>query len=348
MALRHQAVRAFKAFLLYSSNLRQLFTPAVYLLLLLAFGAGGYITLENFPPLDAIYMTVITITTVGFNEVHPLSNTGKIFTIGMILGGVIFYGLAIQSFLKVFIGVNFREYVEEARVNETLKKLKNHFIVCGGGRMALAICRELERSGRDFVILETNQDSPTFQLKKSESLNWLIIDRDALLEESLLEAGIERAAGLATVLPTDADNLFVVLSARKLNPALRIETRIAKESTREKMIQAGANKVISPYAVGGMQMARSLTQPDVDDFLEIVMDRASYEFEMKIHVIVPGDEVAGKTLRHSGFRKKGYIAIGIRLKTGRMIFAPSPDFKLEEGMEILLLGSEEEMPRTLT
>lgn len=211
--------------------------------------------------------------------------------------------------------------------------------------MALAIGRELERSNRPFVILETNAESPTMQMKKAGKADWLIIERDALLEESLQEVGIERAAGLAAVLPSDPDNLFVVLSARRLNPKLRIETRIAKESTRDKMLQAGANKVLSPYTAGGIQMARSLLQPDVDDFLEIVLDKSNYEFEMTVHPIKENDALEGHSLRDAGFRAKGFITIGIRLASGKLVFAPNPDIILHQGMEILLLASEMEQPR---
>lgn len=325
-------------------NVLKMLQPLGFLAFLLLIGVSGYEILEDWDWVDSLYMTVITISTVGFGEAHPLSRPGKIFTVFLIMGGVIFYGLAIEMILRAFIGRRFISLVEEARVRDRVKKLKNHIIVCGGGRMAVALIKELEREKQPFVVLETNPESSVSQLKKLEHTTWLIMERDALLEESLLEVNIESAIGLAAVLPTDADNLFLVLSARRLNPRIRIETRIAKESTREKMLQAGADKVISPYSVGGLQMARSILRPDVDDFLELVLDRNNYEFPIKVHTIDKEDELDGKTLLESPFRQEGFIAIGVKMPDGQLLFAPSSEFTLRSGMEVLLLGSGTQAP----
>ena len=317
----------------------QVLRPAIFLALLVSFGSAGYMAIEGWSPIDALYMSVITVSTVGFGEAHRLSAEGKLFTMGLIMGGVIFYGIAIDAILKLFINRKFRQFFEEARVKDRMRKLKNHYIVCGGGRMALSTIRELDRAGKAFVVLETNPDSIVMQIYRGSMKHWLVVERDALIEENLIEARIEHAVGLAAVLPTDADNLFVVLSARRLNPKLTIQSRIARESTRDKMLQAGADKVISPYMVGGLQMARSMLNPRVDDFMEIVMDQVNYEFEMKIHHMEEDDAFAEKSLRETDFRRRGFIAIGVR-----MVFAPDSNFVLKPGMEILLLGSGEEKP----
>lgn len=334
----------FNGFKLYLKEIVQLAKPFLFLVFLISAGSSGYILIENWNTLDSVFMTVITITTVGFGEVHKLSRDGKIFTMVLIIGGVFFYAITIDSLLKVFIGRRFKSFIEEARMIDAVKKLKNHFIICGGGRMAYAIAQEFVRAEMPFVILENSPDSVILQLKKAGKLDWLILERDALSEESLAEARIEHAKGLAAVLPSDSDNLFVVLSARKMNPEMRIETRIAKESTRDKMIQAGANKVVSPFSIGGLQMARSFIDPEVDDFLEVVFDKANYEFELKTHTIVPGDVNLNKKIKDTDYRKKGYIAIGVRLSDGEMVFSPKPDFLIKLGMEILLLGSGKEKP----
>ena len=334
----------YKGFRLFLRDILQLTRPVLFLSFLLFIGSEGYILIEEWDVIDALYMTVITITTVGFGEVRQLSPSGKIFTITLILGGVVFYGLSIDSLLRFFVGTRFRGYVKVAKMNEKIKKLNNHYIICGGGRMALAIAHEFERSGKEFVIIESNPDSPSLKMSRAGVNNWLIMERDALLEESLVEAGIEHASGLASVLPTDADNLFVVLSARKLNPKLRIETRISQESTRGKMLQAGANKVVSPFSIGGLQMARSFLSPQVDEFMEIIMDQANYEFEMKIHHINAGDKYTNHSLRESSFREDGYVVIGVKTHDGEMVFAPQSDYVLKEGMEILLVGSGKKKP----
>ena len=325
-------------------NMVQLLSPALFLALLLLLGGLGYHLIEKWSYLDAAYMTVITITTVGFGEVRPLSDYGKIFTICLILGGVVFYGLALDGILKTIIGKRFKTLVDEARVREKVRKLKNHFIICGGGRMAMAMVREFNRTGQPYVVLETNPDSIVSKSDILEKRQGLLLKKDALQEEALIEARIDKAVGLAAVLPTDADNLFVVLSARQLNPRLRIETRIANEHSRSKMIQAGADKVVSPYMVGGLQMARSLLFPDVDEFMEIAFNKANYEFPMRVLEVREGDDYAGKRLRDSGISEEGFICISYKDPSGHLSFAPRPELLMEPGSELLLLGSGSERP----
>lgn len=261
------------------------YRPLVFLLFLIVTGAFGYHIIEGWSFLDAIYMTLITFTTVGFGEVHELSESGKAFTIIMLVGGVIFYAAAFNAISRALMEYKFQDAVNKIRNNRKISKMKDHYIICGGGRMALAIGEELERAGYGFLFIEKNPESIVSEYGKA----WPVIHKDALLEEVLIEAGVERARGLAAVLPTDADNLFVVLSARRLNPDLFIQTRIALENTRSKMLQAGASRVVSPYNAGGIQIARTFVNPEVDDFLSVVIDRASYEFEMKIHEITGDD-----------------------------------------------------------
>ncbi|MBX7058980.1 MAG: NAD-binding protein [Leptospirales bacterium] len=316
--------------------------PTFFLCFLLAGGVSGYHLIEGWTLFDSLYMTVISVSTVGFGEIHPLSNHGRMFTMSLILGGVLFYGLALDGVLKAFVGARFRTFFEEVRMQESISRLKNHFIICGGGRMAEAMARELDRSGVPFVVLDPNPDSAVQLLRSAGKVEWLVLLLDALQEESLLAARIEQCRGLAAVLPTDADNLFVVLSARRLNPSIRIETRIARESTRPKMLQAGADRVLSPYSTAGLHMARSLLHPEVDEFLEVILKRAHYEFEMKIHTLRAGDPLLGATLANTDFRERGYLAVGIRTVGGRMIFAPHGDTVLGENMEILLLGPGQE------
>ena len=283
-------------------------------------------------------MTVTTITTVGFGEVYPLSDKGKWFTMLLVIGGVGFYGLAINSFVKNFLERNFKIIMEESKVREKIKHLDDHYIICGGGRMAFAMAEEFSHNKIPFVIIENNIEAPVLKLH----MDWNILKRDALLEETLLEAGIQRSKGLASVLPTDADNLFVVLSARSLNRDLRIETRISHESSRAKMLQAGANKIISPYVIGGIQMARSFIEPDVDEFLEIMMDKSNYEFEMNVEHITVEHRYHDKKIRQTDYSANGYIIIGIKEPHGRFLFAPEPDLKLRTGQEVLLMGKAHE------
>ena len=192
-------------------------------------------------------------------------------------------------------------------------------------------------------IDENSPDSPVME----NSHRWPIIQKNSLLEDTLEEAGIHRAIGLAAVLQTDADNLFVVLSAKRLQPSLYIVTRISFESTQSKMLQAGASKVVSPYTMGGMQIARSFISPEVNEFLEVVMDRASYEFEFQIHKITSDDSNLDKKIRDASFREDGFMVVSLRYSDGRLVFAPDADFVLQEGIEVLLLAGGEKVSDSL-
>lgn len=319
---------------MYRQHLWEIFKPVFFLVFLMFSGSLGFITIEGWGIIDSLYMTVITVTTVGFSEVHPLSNSGKLFTIGLILGGVFFYGLAINGFIRVFLELRFRDFMEAARQRQRIKSLKKHIIICGGGRMAFTMAQEFERLHIPFVIIENNPESEMSHAPQ----NWPILTMDALEEESLLEANIKSARGLASVLPTDADNLFVVLSARKLNPDIRIETRISKKNSRDKMFQAGADKVVSPYEAGAVQMVRSMINPEVDDLMGIVLGKANYEFEMKITHVDENCQYLGKSIRDTDFRENGYIVIAIRFADGEMTFAPKSSFILKYGHDVFLIG----------
>lgn len=310
--------------------------PALFLLLLLFIGSLGYHFIEGYDAIDSLYMTVITITTVGFGVLRPLSSEGKIFTIFLIVGGVIFYGVSINSIIKVLLESKFRDIMEKNKMEEMIRRLSNHYIICGGGRFAWAMAKEFEKHKFPFVIIENNPES----IVSKTDHNWLIVDGDALEEETLITAGIHKAKGIASVLPTDADNLFVVLSARGLNPKIRIETRISKETTRSKMIQAGADKVISPYEVGGLQMARGLIDPDIAEFIEVLFGRQDLGLEMKIHTILSEDKWVGARIQDTSYRKDGYIIVALKRKNENIHFAPSAKEIIDVGDQIFLLGSQ--------
>lgn len=317
----------------------RLFTrPVLLLLVLLVAGSAGYVTLEGFTPFEGIYMTVISITTVGFSEVRPLSDAGRLFTIFLILGGVLFYGLGINAVIQIILERGFRGFMDAQILREKLKSIHGHYIVCGGGRMALAICTELEKAGRDFLVIEKNGESPVARLVAEGKAGWVVLSGDALAEEVLREARIDRARGLFSVLPTDADNLFVVLSARGLNPTIWIETRISHETTRAKMVQAGANRVLSPYHIAGIQMARSMLKPQVDDFIEIFRGDRNYEFEVKIHRLSEGDESVGKSVGACRYIEQGFSVVALQDVDGTMIYAPAAETPMRAGMSVFLLG----------
>jgi voltage-gated potassium channel len=312
--------------------------PMVFLLLLILTGSAGYILIENWSFVDSLYMTIITITTVGFGEVGRLSVNGKIFTMALICGGVVFYGFAINGVIRIFIERRFKGIIAEFRMKDKIKKLKNHYIICGGGRMGCAIAKVLEKSGKDFVIIESHPDS---LIKKNEN-EWLVLMGDALQEETLIEARISHAAGIATVLSTDADNLFVVLSSRGINSSIWIETRISDESSKPKMIQAGANKVISPYDAGGSRIARSLINPEAN-LLRIFLGNENYDLILKVEKINPAHKYFGKTIADIELKERKYSVIGLKTPDGQIIFAPKHEMELRDGFELLMLEEEQEI-----
>ena len=299
-------------------------------------GTGGYHLIEGWNLLDSVYMTLITLTTVGFGETHPLSPAGQVFTIFLLMGGVLMYAFAINDFVHHLLKHNFKEFNQKMKMEKYISQLRNHFIIVGGGRMACVIGRHLETYSQPFVFIENSSNATLFQ----ERPDWPHLLKDALLDETLEEVGIEKAKGIACCLPTDADNLFVVLSARRLNPGLQIHTRIQYESSRMKMLQAGADHVISPNTLGGLQVARSFVHPDIESFLSVFRDTGLYEFDMKIEKMEPGSPRLGIKLREAKYREENYLVIGIKKSGGRMVFAPPADYILKENDEVFLLGPD--------
>lgn len=317
----------------------RLFTrPVIFLVTLLTIGATGFVLIEHFSLFEGIYMTVITVSTVGFSELRPLSDAGRLFTIFLILGGVLFFGISINVIFQILLERSFKGFMDAQILKEKLRTINNHFIVCGGGRMALAICFELEKAGHDFIVIEKNEESPVYKLVREGSADWTIVNGDALAEEVLQHARLDRAKGLFSVLPTDADNLFVVLSARRLNAGVWIETRISHETTRPKMLQAGANRVLSPYHVAGIQMARSMLKPQVDDFVEIFLGEKNYEFEAKVFEVKAGDVCTGKAIADCRFEDDGFSVVAYKIGEGEMVYAPAASLVIKAGMSLFLLG----------
>jgi voltage-gated potassium channel len=232
-------------------------------LFIVSFGTIGYVVIEGWNFLDAFYMTVITLTTVGFGEVHQLSNAGRVFTIVLIIGGVgtVFYALSIGA--KLTLEGELQEIFGRQRLEKKIRELGDHYIVCGYGRMGRIICRELKHDNVPFVVIEKKPD-----VLLEEQKEILLFEGDATNDDVLKEVGIEKAKGLISVLPTDAENLYVVLSARGLNPNLQIVARAGEEGSEQKLLRAGADRVVSPYHIGGLRIAHTVLKPAVVDFIE--------------------------------------------------------------------------------
>lgn len=304
-----------------------------------AFGTVGFTLVEGWSLADSLYMTMMTVTTVGYGPPLPLSPAGRNFAIFfMVLGvGTAGYLLstAVQSLVRSEI---LAAYGERRRLRE-MSKLKGHYIICGAGRVGRRIVYEMRRAGRPFVVVESNALlAADLQLPDTQ-----VLVRDATLDETLVEAGVERAAGLASCLPDDADNLYVVLTARTLNPALRIVARAVEESAEPKLVRAGANRVIAPTIIGSHRMAQALLKPAVADFMDsITAETLDLAFEQV--EVAEGSPLEGRRLKETNIRSQLDIVIAaIRRAGGEMIFNPSGETQVRAGDMLIGIGRAEAM-----
>ena len=315
-------------------ELKQRFMFAVALVVLVAsFGTIGYVVIEGWGFTDALYMTVITLASVGFKEVHDLSLAGRIFTIILIIGGVGTVAYALGAGAKIILEGELQEVYGRRRLEKKIRELKNHYIVCGYGRMGKIICRELREKHIKFVIVEKQPDVTM------ESDDYLVFHGDATKDEILKELGIEKAKGLVSVLPTDAENLFVVLSARVMNQNLFIVARAGEEGSEQKLLRAGADKVVSPYHIGGLRIAHTVLKPAVVDFIEFATKSGNIDLQMEEVQIKESSPLVGKSLDESGIgRELGIIIVAIKRPNGEMKFNPTFRSAIKEGDTLIALG----------
>tara|TARA_B110000503_G_scaffold19868_1_gene29636 strand:- start:6564 stop:7562 length:999 start_codon:yes stop_codon:yes gene_type:complete len=314
---------------------------ALLVILIIAIGIIGYMWLSGYNFVDALYMTVITVTTVGFGELQPFSPEEKIFTIFLILTSIIIFGYAVSAFSEYLVSGKLFEHFKHRSVEKKIKHLKGHTIVCGFGRNGKQAILKLSNYNRKFVVVERNKE----KIEALDLVGILNIEGDATLDETLQRAGIENAAFLITALPSDADNLFVVLTASQLNKGCVIISRASNESSYKKLKFAGANNVIMPDKLGGDHMASLVTTPDVIEFV----DRLTIEGETTANL----EEVAvndlpekyiNKTILDLDIRRKtGCTVIGFRNPDKNYIINPEADIKLVADSQLIILGRPEQI-----
>jgi voltage-gated potassium channel len=316
----------------------KLFLAMLLLFCVVSFGTAGYMIIEGWNFLDALYMTVITLASVGFREVHELSETGVIFTIILIVGGVGSVAYALSAGARLILEGEFQQVFGRKRLEKRLRDLNDHYIVCGYGRMGKIICRELKAANIPFVAVEKNVESiPT-------DSDFFTIEGDATQDDLLKRVGIQRARGLISVLPTDAENLYVVLSARELNPQLFIVARAGEEGSEKKLFRAGANKVVSPYHIGGLRIAHTVLRPAVVDFIEFATRSGNLELQMEEILIPEYSNLAGMSLDQCGFgRELGIIIVAIKRASGEMEFNPTSRSTIKEGDTLIALGETQKL-----
>jgi len=315
--------------------IRHLRFSALILAAIIAIGTFGYVLIEGWSAFDSLYMTVITLATVGFREVHDLSDHGKAFTILLIVFGAGIIAYSAGSLIQFMVEGQLRRVLGRKKLEKQIDKLRNHFIVCGFGRIGTLICREFQAKPIPFVVVEKDPDI----CEKLTNDGILFVHGDATDDETLVAAGIRKAKGLVTAVTSDTENVYITLTARGLNPKLFILARAGEEGSEKKLVRAGASKVISPYVIGATRMAQAILRPSVVDFIEIATAGHNLELQLEELRVATASPLCEKTLISSGIRRDwGIIIVGIKKADGQMIFNPASATLIEENDILILLG----------
>ncbi len=313
-------------------NLRFAFT---LLLATLLIGTFGYHALEGMTYFESFYMTVITISTVGYGEIHPLSVQGRVLSILIISFGITTGAYTLGTFLRLLIEGELRKTFRRRKVEKIISQMKDHVIICGYGRIGRLIAKELQNSGRDFVIIEHTEEA----IDTMERDKVLYLPLDATVDESLMRAGIMNASAIVPAVGSDADNVYITLTARGLRQDIFILARASEENTETKLKRAGASRVVSPYMIGGKRMAQVLLKPTVVDFIDIAIMESNLGLQIEECRVKTGSPLVGKNLIESNLRKDyGVIIVLIKKFNGDMIFNPVPTEILDANDVIVVLG----------
>lgn len=311
------------------------------ILAVIMIGTIGYVLIEGWGLLDSLYMTVTTIFTVGFGEVHPLSWAGSVFTLFLILGGVgtILYGIG--TMVEFVITGQLTGVFRRRVVRKMVERMEGHYIVCGFGRVGESVARQFMAHKAKFVIVENEAGA----ISRADDAGFLVVRGDCTVDEVLRTAGIERARGLVAALGSDAGNIFVTLSARVLNPELLIVARASSEDTQSKLERAGADHVVSPYGIGGKRMATLMLKPLVSDYLEVVTGAGELEFRVEEFKLNDQCCAVGQTIEDLEVRKRtGATILAVRhVRTGVFDTNPSPHLRLSSGDMIIAIGTPAEV-----
>ncbi len=305
-------------------------------------GTLGFIWIDHYPPFDAFYMTLITITTVGYEEVHPLSFYGRIFNSFLMIFGVTMLLLAVGGMTQVIISLELTQYFGKRRTRKMINSLQDHIIVCGFGRVGRGAARELQRAGVPFLIVDKNEDRVEWAMRDG----MLGVLADATDDETLKQAGVLRAKGLIATLQSDADNLFVILSAKSMKPTLQISARVNSEQSEKKMRQAGANHVFAPYDMTGNRMAQVMLKPHVVQFIDFTTKGMGLDVGIEQFSVPVSSGYASKSLIEAQLRKGlGVIVLAIRKSDGEMLFNPPAEAEIKAGDFLIVMGEAANLRR---
>lgn len=314
---------------------RRLLYILVAIVALLAAGTIGFVVIEDYEPFDAFYMTLTTVATVGYREVQELHGAGRVFNSFLIVFGVTTMFLAIGVITQSAIEMELGEFFGRRRMKRMIDNLENHYIVCGFGRVGRSAASELKQAGVPLVVVDRSPE----KYERAQRAGYLAVHADSTKDEALIEAGIKRAKGLVAALATDSDNVFLILSAKTLNPMVSVAARVGDEEAEQKLRLAGADAVFAPYIHAGHQLALSLLRPHVVQFLDSATKSVGLDVGFEQLRVSEGSEMASKSLRQLQIRRDlGVIVLAIRKNDGRMQFNPPADAVLEAGDFVIVMG----------
>ncbi len=319
---------------------RRLLYIAVAIATVLTFGTVGFIVIAGYPPFDAFYMTLETIVTVGYQELHPLSVGGRIFNSFVIVFGVTTIFFAIGLMTQTIIELELGEFFGRRRTRRMIEKIEKRYIVCGFGRVGRSAAGELKRAGVPLVVVDRNPE----KVERAIRAGMLAVLGDSTRDETLADVGVARAKGLVAALATDADNLFLILSAKSLNPELRVAARVGEEDAEQKLRRAGADTVFAPYTHAGHQLALALVRPHVVQFLDVASQSVGLDVGLEQVRVSEGSELAGKSLKQVQLRRDlGVIVLAIRRARGEMLFNPPADAEIGAGDFLIVMGEHDNL-----
>jgi voltage-gated potassium channel len=326
---------------------RRALTIVTLLMVIICIGMLGFHHIEGYGFFDAFYMTLITITTVGYQEIHPLSHAGRIFNSFLILFGVSAMFMAVGAVTQTIIELELQDRYGKRRKRRMVAGLRHHIIVCGFGRVGRNASFELQRGNVPFVVVDRDEQ----RVQRATGSGMLAVVADATRDECLREVGVTRARGLIAALPSDAENLFIILSAKTLNPNLKIATRASEEEAEQKLRRAGADTVFAPYTMAGHRLAHALLRPHVLEFLEFATGALAPKVRMEQVRVTPETKFVSKSLGEMLDRRiSGIIVLAIRRSDAQMIFNPPLATKIAAGDFLIVLGEQpalEELEKTL-
>lgn len=326
------------------SNIRHPFRRLLFLLVLvILFGVMGYVVIEHYTFFEGLYMAVITIATIGYQEVRPLSDAGKAFNIIFIIASFVTFTYVLARITQSIASGDLAYYLTKKRLMQDLEKMQNHVIVCGYGRNGQQAAKTLRAHKIPFVIIEKNDEA--MRSHKHDDPSLVYLSGDATEDDLLLRAGVEKARSILVSLPEDADNVFIVLSARSLNPNIHIVSRASHHSATAKLYKAGANNVVMPDMIGGTHMATLVSKPDVIEFIDFLSgeDGEAIHIEAVAYNKLPA-AVRDKSLKQiMDWKKTGVNCIGIKDEYGKFCINPPEDVVITEGMKVIILGTKDQI-----